>query len=328
MKRMKVILLVSMGLIILGAVLVVAAHMLGARFSDAAPGLSFSNQLIKKVDRMDYTYEIPADGKYTVSDQDITSIEVRWISGSVNVVRSSDGQITFQERSRDPISDGQALRWGVEQGKLMIYDTDKQILLPEKTLTLSFPDALVEELRINTTSASVSLEDVQADSIDIETTSGDVRIWDTCQCRSLKAATTSGSIQAEGTYQEANLKATSGQIVIKTDAALSELELTSTSGAISFNGAFRVGDIETTSGNIWLTLTDAFREAEVDSTSGTLTICQPDGIGYWIDYSGTGGKLITDEPIILQGDDMRIGSGRGKLSFETNSGDLKIEVQR
>jgi len=315
-KGLKLVLVIAAALFAIGVVLIGISLVSGGSFTGAIPGLSLN------VSHKASDSAASATGSYAISTKDITSVEVNWVSGAVVVLPGTGGQISFEEASRQTLTDNEALCWRID-GKTLVIDFSKGSLLNvSKTLTLYLPEKLREELEISASSADVTVDAVQAESLDIEVTSGEVQVLETVSCRSLEISTTSGDITAAGTFDEADLTSTSGKMSFVSSQTLSGLDLTTTSGNITFAGNFTEGDIETSSGEITLTLTENFRELDAESTSGSLTVNFPESVGFWIDYASASGDIVTDLPLTVKGREMAVGKPGGTLSVETTSGDL------
>jgi type II secretory pathway component GspD/PulD (secretin) len=199
-------------------------------------------------------------GKYTPGDWAqsllITSIDVEWLSGKVEIVSHVYGYLAVSESSEGMLSDEVKMHWYYDGTTLKIKPAANgvsQDRVPEKTLTVFVPFGYsFSDIDIETVSADVSVSDSGANFIDVETVSGKVSLNLDGKSQQIEAATVSGDIELVG-------------------SAARELELTSTSGNITAEGrsAADQTEISTVSGNITLTLpANSNLKTKLESVSG------------------------------------------------------------
>lgn len=257
-------------------------------------------------------------GQSTVND-DFTSIDIDWISGSVELCASPSDTVTIRETGVDGEKKNE-LRWKVENDTLIIkYSSPRSIFnffaknTPKKDLTLSLPESLLSELNrvnIESVSAPVSLpSDLRAREIDIECVSGDAETG-FLTADTLDIETVSGKIQCRG--------------------EVSVLDLNSVSGRIHFEGSAGKADAESVSGEISLALDSAVSKIDLESVSGDLTVSFPQDIGgVTVDFDTMSGGFYSDFDSYSKGKNYYvIGSGKILLDAETVSGSLSIEKER
>jgi hypothetical protein len=165
-------------------------------------------------------------------------------------------------------------------------------------------------LKIGTGSGNVDLRDASGD-VSLETGSGDVTASNVRGAR-LKLETGSGNITLTG-------------------ADANELKVETGSGDVNVTGA--KGDdlsFETGSGNVDVALTATFRSLAIETGSGDVTLRVPPTIGAEVALD-TGSGDIDLGGLTIQVRRMRedhitgtIGDGRGRLSIETGSGNVRL----
>jgi lia operon protein LiaG len=146
-------------------------------------------------------------------------------------------------------------------------------------------------LSVDTGSGNVTLADVKAEDVGIDTGSGDVAAT-TLGARSLKIDTGSGGVKLAGVATEnADLDTGSGDIEIDVDASLKSFHAETGSGNVTLRAPASLSaslDIETSSGEIDSDFDVAVTRREDDHLVG------------------------------------RIGSGAGRISVDTGSGDVRL----
>lgn len=165
-------------------------------------------------------------------------------------------------------------------------------------------------LKIETGSGNVDLRDGAGD-VSLETGSGDVTAT---ALRATRVALETGS----------------GNVTLS-DAAAAELHVETGSGDVTASGA--QGDnlsFETGSGNVDVALLAAFRSLAIETGSGDVTLRVPPTIGAEVDLETGSGEIdlggVTLQVRRLEQDHITgtIGDGRGRLSIETGSGNVRL----
>lgn len=179
----------------------------------------------------------------------------------------------------------------------------------------------------------ISSGDVTADrtrgTLKIETGSGNVDLRDGAGDVSL--ATGSGDVTA-GALRATRLRLETGSgNVTLSDAVAAELHVETGSGDVTASGA--QGDnlsFETGSGNVDVALLAAFRTLAIETGSGDVTLRVPPTIGAEVDLETGSGDIdlggMTLQVRRLAEDHVTgtIGDGRGRLSIETGSGNVRL----
>ena len=206
-----------------------------------------------------------------------------------------------------PAGKGVALHLGV--GKAFVTNVDGVILLQ-----VSSADVSAERTR------GVLKIDTGSGNVDVRDASGDV---------SLESG--SGDITATGLHGgRVRLDTGSGNITL-TGAEATELHIDTGSGDVTVTGA--KGDdlsFDTGSGNVDVALTATFQSLTIESGSGDVTLRVPPTIGAEVELDTGSGEIdlggLTIQVRRLQEDHITgtIGDGKGRLSIETGSGNVRL----
>ena len=126
----------------------------------------------------DWDNEYSESGEYAVSAEGISSLDIAWIAGGVDITPYNGEVISFSETSREDLSARSALRYGVEDGTLYIqYCRSDANDLPAKELTVLVPESLATglgELSVSSISAAVDISGLEAGTARLSTISGSV----------------------------------------------------------------------------------------------------------------------------------------------------------
>jgi hypothetical protein len=177
-------------------------------------------------------------------------------------------------------------------------------------------------------SADVSAERTRG-TLKIDTGSGNVDVRDASGEVSLESG--SGDITASGVHGgRVRLDTGSGNITL-TGAEATELHIDTGSGDITVSGG--KGDdlsIDTGSGNVDVALTATFQSLKIDTGSGNVTLRVPPTIGAEVELDTGSGDIDLGGLTILvrrlQENHITgtIGDGKGRLSIETGSGNVRL----
>ena len=194
-----------------------------------------------------------------IAVSDIRKIEVDWISGSVTVRRAEGDSIEFSEDYQG--EEKYRLRYSVENGTLHIQACQSGTVLniPKKALTLSLPDALYQELKLSVGSAKLTVSDVRADELELDSVSGNAEL--------------------EGIFDSVDANTTSGSVTLTSSSLPREIDVDTVSGDVTLtlpkDSAFRY-EFDTISGRLKSSLPGAVSGSdatvEIDTTSGGLTL--------------------------------------------------------
>ncbi len=195
------------------------------------------------------------------------------------------------------------------------------------TLELHVPKAA--SLEIDVVSAPLVIDGIDGGKIEVNTVSGKTRI--NARTPSLEVDSVSGGIEMAGHAERAELQTVSGDILAPSLG--NEVSLQTISGRIQVGGGpWRKLTLSTVSGDVQLTggIT-AQGNVSIDSMSGDVQLQLPGNTSGTLHANSFSGDLRSDfgtpkEPEHGPGSslDARLGDGRGKITVETFSGDLRI----
>jgi len=181
---------------------------------------------------------------------------------------------------------------------------------------------------VQAASADVSAERTRG-TLKIDTGSGNVDVRDASGDVTLESG--SGDITATGVHGgRVRLDTGSGNITL-TGAEATELHIDTGSGDVTVTGV--KGDdlsFDTGSGNVDVGLTATFRSLTIDTGSGDVTLRVPPTIGAEVELDTGSGEFdlggLTIQVRRLQEDHISgtIGDGKGRLSIETGSGNVRL----
>lgn len=247
-------------------------------------------------------------GNTELSDQ-VTSLDIEWISGSVTV-RSYDGD-TVRIREDGNITDPDyQVHWFLGGGKLHIKYTASKFFFrtpQNKNLTVEIPSGMARYLssvEIEAVSATVELREIKTSELKLESVSGGINL-EQIAANSLDLETVSGAIT--GT---------------KLNVALIDIE--TVSGAISLAGQIGQGSVDTTSGDVTLSSDFPFESLDLETVSGDITLVCPQNDGCRIAFETVSGDIQSDLPFKKNGNNYTFDSGKFVYNFESASGDLII----
>ena len=297
-KAVKTALVTALLLIVLGMALIAVSLLRGANIQELWNTGSFQVGVLNTGygDLKDYT--ICRAGTERFSADEVRTIDLDWISGTVKLQSGSTDQITLEERCGKALKDEQKLCWKLENGTLSIrFCSALQTQMPDKELVLTVPAGwTAESVSVGVTSGDAELRALQVEkTLALSATSGALAAQD-CRCDTLEAATTSGSIAVRCEAKEIRLESTSGSI---------RCEAVPAGCGVS---------IDATSGSVRLSLLDTSddQHLEVETTSGDVYLDAPGAID--LDYDTASGDMSGR---LIQG-----GSGCPRVEVETTSGDL------
>ena len=215
--------------------------------------------------------DLPYHAEYTVPAEGITELDLSWTSGDVTVQPWSGDSIRLEEDSEVELTEDYRLLYTVEGGELKVrFDGQpNRNVTWRKILIVWLPEALAESLAkldAATVSAEVTVLDLTAAELDIETVSG--------------------GVYARGGFGELDFSTVSGDMTLETNETF-RLDAETTSGSVCLRLPDTMGltlDFASTSGEIRsqrmdhpfagkkgrLTLGDGASFAEISTTSGCL----------------------------------------------------------
>ena len=215
--------------------------------------------------------DLPYHAEYTVPADGITGLDLSWTSGDVTVQSWSGDSIRLEEDSEVELTEDYRLLYTVEGGELKVrFDGQpNRDVTWRKVLLVWLPEALAQSLAkldAATVSAEVTVLDLTAAELDIETVSG--------------------GVYARGGFGELDFSTVSGDMTLETNETF-RLDAVTTSGSVCLRLPEDMGltlDFASTSGDIRardqdhpfagkkgrLTLGDGASFADITTTSGCL----------------------------------------------------------
>ncbi|GGA11051.1 DUF4097 family beta strand repeat-containing protein [Dyella caseinilytica] len=199
--------------------------------------------------------------------------------------------------------------------------------MSDSTLDVNVPRGA--SVKVNVVSAPLSVDGIDGGDIAVNSVSGRVRIH--AQTPALNVVTVSGNVAFSGHAQRAKLQTVSGDILAPSLGQ--SVDLQTVSGRIQANGGpWQQLSLSTVSGDVQLTGGLATGGSmSVDSMSGDVQLQFPASLSSSIHASTFSGDLRSDfgtptQPEHGPGSHLETvaGSGDGKISIETFSGDLRI----
>lgn len=244
------------------------------------------------------------DDEYIIGDgevakDEVDSIQVNWTAGNVKVVpndgNSSDADmVTFTEDSNTQLEEDYEMRYKVEDGVLKIMFAKSNVKFSgifkslNKDLTIQLPaDMTLSDVTIDTVSANIHIEDIQASS-------------------QFDLATVSGNIDGVGMTAD-------------------NIDAETVSGEISWtDGSFKTVDAESVSGDIKASFATMPSDIKVETVSGSMTLGLPENEGFKVDYDKVSGDFDCEFNVKLNKNMAMYKNGANKIKMDTVSGDMNI----
>jgi len=283
----------------------------GRAFTGLSAGISW--------ERLTGSYQIA--GTYNVPADNIDSLNIDWISGGITVTPYDGGEIKITESAQRALKNGENLRLNTSGSALTIYyHEDRTILrMPSKRLEVLVPQALSEKLQklsIDSTSGSVTVENINASEFKVNSISGSLHITDV-EANAFSIDSTSGSITINGVNTSSmDIHSISGSVRLS-DAVIKSVKCNTTSGSMNLSGSFDSATLGSISGSVTIRSTVVPDNLRVDTTSGSVSVTVPDSGAVSVYHSSTSGRLSSDIPVIMQGKD-------AQFRFSTISGAVRI----
>lgn len=182
-------------------------------------------------------------------------------------------------------------------------------------------------LVVDAHSAPVSASGIRG-SLDIDVGSGPVNV--TGAGGSLSVDTGSGPVEvSKFDGSQLSIDTGSGEVTI-TEAKAEEIEIDTGSGDIRLTGASAPRlSLDTGSGSVTADLRVSPSSLSVDTGSGNIAVTAPPNLGAEVDIETSSGDVETDFQLQVTRHSRehlvgRIGDGRGRISIETGSGDVRL----
>ena len=293
-----------------------------------------------------------AEGKYNSGEARITdaveSIDIRWVAGSVNVELHDADTVLLQETADREIKKEDQMRWRLE-GKTLVVEFSKfrlfNFFTPKKALTVTLPRNLhLKNAKISATSADITVPEMTAEELRLESTSGDIRVSAAAEkvfceatsgdmtlkingkAKNVKTGSTSGNqTLILNETETAEMGSTSGKLTLAVEKA-EKVRMGATSGTILLDaGQVGTADLGSTSGNIGVKA-KAFEKISVGATSGDVTAELSAEPGFTARVDHTSGSFNNAIALSKHGNEWSCGNGSGQLKISTTSGDIQLKA--
>ena len=273
------------------------------------------------------------DNSGTSFSERIDSIDIQWASGVVYIQSSHDDEVylcEYTDSNTGTLSERTALSCQVDDGALTIrYRSGISLgnVKGSKWLTVLVPDGMLDSLNIVTTSADIRLNGLELGTLSASTTSGYVTPTE-CYVQKAELTSISGEMfLSELHAEELNINTASGGINGRFYGTA--IEASSISGDVYmdlYQGVERA-QFNTTSGDIWVNVDDSSTSAiGIGTVSGDISLNLPYDMGFTLEHTTVSGGLSFDTGYdLLQQNGRYIHNGGGcEIEVETVSGDLEI----
>lgn len=272
------------------------------------------------------------DDSYSVPIAEIENISVSWVSGNVEIVPTKEDNIYVKESSSRNLADDKKMVCAVNGSTLHIKFQENNMFFfsfgfMHKSVHIEVPQKLfdaLQNLSIDTTSADTSVTGISAKTFSVSSTSGKTSI-SSITADNGKFNSVSGEVTLNDVTAASNISSdtTSGNFKgekIKCAAYSGD----SVSGQIYFEGETQDFDCDTTSGGIYLNSSTKVNAINCDTVSGDTTVFLPKDSEFTAELSSVSGNLQCSFPGVNSGDEIKVGSGSARYSFDSVSGGVNI----
>jgi len=269
-------------------------------------GVNFINFGIGRFENLAGPFE-PFDevGRYEISQSGLDTIEISWIAGEVTVIPHDGDEIIVTEYAQRDLRNNEQFFVRAYGGTLRINYVERgfrninilkrlQVLVPHEL------SANMRELYINSASGLITVDDITADILNLNSTSG--------------------AVEVSGAFQRADLGSVSGAIRMVNAAENSRVDVSNVSGATTISGFFDRVDVSSISGSVAMRSEAMPASTDISTVSGSITIALPsDGESISVNHTSVSGRLTSDIPHTTT-------SGRAQIDVSTVSGSTRIEA--
>lgn len=273
----------------------------------------------------------------------IRGFQISWISGSIDIRRYGGDEINITEYSKYEIDEEDKMeiiedngilkiKWDKRGGIFSFSSLTRLITKPffSKQLVIEIPEAIadnLEKLNCSSVSSKVTVSGLQAEHIDLSSTSGGVELYD-IRAQLLKSGSVSGKVTLQGVSTGSlNIDSTSGT-VDASDFSAGSARFETVSGSLNLEGGANELKCNTVSGKINADLANCPAKVNCETVSGAINLYIPDNEGFRLRYSGLSGKMSTDFPASISGKSdsgtATYGNGKSDFKFGTVSGKMNV----
>jgi len=247
--------------------------------------------------------------------ENITSVNLGWNVGGINVVVSNDDKIHLIERSYEKVAQSKWAIVSVNGDTLKITSGNKNAFwfffwhTPETFLEVQLPKKTYDEFRLSVTSGNNKVTDLSVKAMDINSTSGNLSI------KNLAAETL-------------DLNMTSGQTTFQ-NAAMHDFDGVMTSGNMTYDGVVdRSLRLTMTSGQFSTQLGEtAPKNIDFQMTSGQASFSLNAEADFTLTLSKTSGSFAANFEHTQNGSKYTYKNGRDAYRMGMTSGSLSFNIQ-
>lgn len=228
--------------------------------------------------------------EHVLSAENVRKISIQWTAGEVLVFCGESGDIIISESAAQPLSAEERMSYDLQDGELKVRSQRTGSYDREKTLMVQLPvGAILEEMEVETVSASVEICGGAAQELELDSVSGALTVE-----------------AVNGGFPEVSASTVSGFVRLEGD--IPEVELESTSGDLSVAG------------------NQVLRSLDAETVSGLVQLSLPMDTAFTLRYETTSGSLNGGPFALYQssGKDYSVGTGGARLDVESVSGDLEL----
>lgn len=302
-----------------------------------------------------------SDMEWRWEAEGIESMDVDWVSGSVQVRPWNGAGVRVTEKARRPLSEEERMAVTVEDGEMRVRWCRRRAFQAfgwvranyGKQLLIEVPeDSGLENLWVKTASAGVRVSGLQAKELKVKTGAGEIRanavVGETAELSSgsgsisardlrptdrLSLSTASGELEGEALCSgDIRLNTVSGDMLVRSFAA-KEVEIGTVSGDARLEGSAESVQCSAVSGDLELQMAALPRQIRADSVSGDIGLSLPKGAGehggFSVQYSTSSGDFSSDFPLngSLGQRKGQAGCGDGDchIVLSTVSGDMDLK---
>ncbi|MBQ8685950.1 MAG: DUF4097 family beta strand repeat protein [Clostridia bacterium] len=249
----------------------------------------------------------------TTIDQEVRSLDIGWLAGGVEIVLHDENTVVVEEEAARDLEASETVRYYLDGSTLRVRfcEAGKWRLksLPEKTLTVKLPRALVlHTLAVETVSADLNADGLAAERLEVDTVSG------------------KADIQNASVTEYADLDTTSGDITLALTSDIKEISVDTTSGKTRVSAlSVEAFSVDTTSGGVQLTARTALKAADIDSTSGNIVLYLPANAAFSLEFETVSGDFESDFATVKSGESYICGENGYEYSVESVSADVTVK---
>jgi len=262
--------------------------------------------------------------------QGVKSIDIDWISGSVNFIVVYDvaedtglpSYGSFYEKYDDDLTDEQILHYYNNNGNLSIKycksGTNSGNIHSKDLYIALMGEEVFKNIDINVISADVKINYLTCDDLDIEAVSGNVNIQN-IKANSADINTVSGDVKVGNPSDVRIDKYQKDEI--------ESIEVECVSGSITLqNLIFKEANLDSVSGDAKVDFYDSFDcTMDIDTVSGDVKLAFLYTTSMTIEFETTSGTFESSIPNAIVGGKYIYNDGENLFKIDTTSGDLTVD---